>query len=74
MPVRYFVAVALAIVVGIGHATESIISSEEHAFRVVTVTRGLEHPWGLAFLPDGRRLVTERPGRLRLALLMEMPS
>lgn len=31
-----------------------------------TVVEGLEHPWGLAFLPDGRMLVTERPGRLRL--------
>ncbi len=31
-----------------------------------TVTEGLEHPWGLAFLPDGRMLVTERPGRLRV--------
>ena len=34
---------------------------------IENVTDGLEHPWGLAFLPDGRMLVTERPGRLRIA-------
>lgn len=33
---------------------------------VETAARGLRHPWSLAFLPDGRMLVTERPGRLRL--------
>ncbi|SIQ31031.1 Glucose/arabinose dehydrogenase, beta-propeller fold [Bosea sp. TND4EK4] len=33
---------------------------------VETVASGLEHPWALAFLPDGQMLVTERPGRLRL--------
>ena len=40
-------------------------SAEYGQIRVVVVTRGLEHPWGLAFLPDGSMLVTERPGRLR---------
>src|SRR5919107_999157 len=34
--------------------------------RVETVARGLDHPWALEFLPDGRMLVTERPGRVRL--------
>jgi aldose sugar dehydrogenase len=40
--------------------------SEHHEFRITTLVEGLEHPWGLAFLPDGGMLVTERPGRLRL--------
>jgi glucose/arabinose dehydrogenase len=34
--------------------------------RAVTIAEGLENPWGLEFLPDGRMLVTERPGRLRI--------
>ena len=49
-----------------GAAQERIFESEKQRFRVTTITRGLEHPWGLAFLPDGAMLVTERPGRLRL--------
>ena len=43
----------------------TIQPSERHAVRVTILTDGLEHPWSLAFLPDGRMLVTERPGRLR---------
>ncbi len=34
--------------------------------QVQSIVKGLEHPWSLAFLPDQRMLVTERPGRLRL--------
>lgn len=44
----------------------ALIMSEKHSFRVVTLLSGLEHPWSMAFLPDGRMLVTERVGRLRL--------
>ena len=36
------------------------------AFDVVTVAEGLQNPWGVAFLPGGKMLVTERPGRLRV--------
>src|SRR5712691_831115 len=41
-------------------------TAEQHKIRVTIVTKGLVHPWSLAFLPDGSMLVTERPGRLRV--------
>lgn len=41
-------------------------TAEQHKIRVAVVTKGLSHPWSLAFLPDGSMLVTERPGRLRM--------
>jgi glucose/arabinose dehydrogenase len=41
-------------------------TAEQHKIRVVVVTKGLSHPWGLAFLPDGSVLITERSGRVRL--------
>lgn len=40
--------------------------SEHYRLRVVTVAEGLVRPWSLAWLPDGRMLVTERPGRMRV--------
>ena len=41
-------------------------SSQAGTLRVVTVAKDLQHPWALQFMPDGRMLVTERPGRIRV--------
>ena len=49
----------------IGFAPYSAAAQQKN-YRVETITQGLVHPWGMAFLPDGRMLVTERPGRLRI--------
>ncbi|MCU0839218.1 MAG: PQQ-dependent sugar dehydrogenase [Rhodospirillales bacterium] len=47
-------------------ATERTVATQAVELKLETVARGLVHPWGLAILPDGRMLVTERPGRLRV--------
>ncbi|HEX9325853.1 MAG TPA: PQQ-dependent sugar dehydrogenase, partial [Reyranella sp.] len=42
---------------------QEILKSSKANYRLVTLSRDLEQPWSIAFLPDGRILVTERPGR-----------
>jgi glucose/arabinose dehydrogenase len=42
------------------------VATRDHSVRIVTLAEGLEHPWAMALLPDGRMLVTERPGRMRV--------
>jgi len=59
----------LMIVLGAFHLNivlAQTIQSEKQSFRVVPLTQGLQYPWSLAFLPDGRLLITERAGRLRI--------
>jgi len=57
---------ALMLMSQLSHADEHVIDTKQGSIKVETVADGLDHPWGIAFLPDGRMLVTERPGRLRI--------
>ena len=45
---------------------QKIFDTNDYKVRAVTLVPGLANPWGLAFLPDGRMLVTERAGRMRV--------
>lgn len=49
-----------------GAEPSAAIATEKAQVRIEVVAGGLERPWGLAFLPDGRALVTEKAGRLRI--------
>lgn len=70
---------ALILLIGMlaGRLVAAPLQTELHAIDYEVLTGGLEHPWSVAFLPDGRFLVTERPGRLRMVLadgtLLEQP-
>jgi len=60
------VLTALLAFAGAAQAADPVFPSSAGNLTVETVTGGLVHPWSLAFLPDGRMLVTERPGRIRI--------
>src|ERR1051325_9136106 len=59
------VVILLAVFLG-APAFAQTYKSDEHSFRVVQVVKGVEQPWSLAFLPDGRMLATEKAERLRM--------
>ncbi len=44
----------------------SVNTSDDQKFKVDTLAKGLSNPWGLAFLPDGKILITERKGEIRI--------
>ncbi|MGZ5904815.1 MAG: PQQ-dependent sugar dehydrogenase [Reyranella sp.] len=64
---RRFVVAATSVLAApaVGRAQETLKSAKA-AYRLVTLSRDLVQPWSIAFLPDGRMLITERPGRLRV--------
>ncbi len=63
---RIWLSLPLFLVFAAGAASPRDAPSRYGTVDVTEVARGLEHPWSLAFLPDGRMLVSERPGRLRI--------
>ncbi|HEY4344269.1 MAG TPA: PQQ-dependent sugar dehydrogenase [Parvibaculum sp.] len=59
-------ALAFALLAATGAYADETVATEKVKIHVETFADGLENPWGLVFLPDGRALVTERKGRLRI--------
>lgn len=59
-------AIGAAIAAPFVARAQEVHRSEAATFTVATLAGGLQNPWGAAVLPDGRLLVTERPGRLRV--------
>lgn len=67
MTLRFATILALSLASWPASAQEArVVDTASGRVRVETFVSGLERPWGMALLPDGRMLVTERPGRLRL--------
>ncbi|RIK97261.1 MAG: hypothetical protein DCC74_08105 [Proteobacteria bacterium] len=67
MKAAFLVAAALSLpALTPAHGQTSPVPSSAGPLKVETIAGNLSHPWSLAFLPDGRMLITERPGRLRI--------
>ena len=65
MPI-FLTQLLLALLIGTAAHADTAEITQKADFTIEELTSGLEHPWSLAFLPDGGFLVTERPGRLRM--------
>jgi aldose sugar dehydrogenase len=63
---RFVLAATSALAAPAVVRAQETLKSAKAAYRLVALSRDLVQPWSIAFLPDGRMLITERPGRLRV--------
>ena len=64
---KRFLSLITLLLAAVSAAQGQTYQTEAHRFTVSRILTGLSHPWSLAFLPDGRMLITEREGHLRIA-------
>ncbi len=64
----FFILTLALVAIGLltAFSSPADLTSEKYHLKLVRLTTGLENPWGMAFLPDGAILISERPGRLRI--------
>lgn len=65
---RHIFLIVLVLITGVAVGAQAVVAPRQsaggEAFRITRLASGLDYPWALAFLPDGRFLISERPGRL----------
>ncbi len=65
---RHIFLIVLVLITGVAVGAQAVVTPRQsaggEAFRITRLASGLDYPWALAFLPDGRFLISERPGRL----------
>jgi len=65
-PVTLMIMLAACTAADSNDKVQVMIETEAMTFHIDTLADGLQNPWGMEFLPDGRILIAERPGRLRI--------
>ena len=63
------VALCFSLALSVAQAKPVNVKTENGNIRVNTIAEGLENVWSIAFLPEGKMLVTEKPGRMRIVTL-----
>jgi glucose/arabinose dehydrogenase len=63
--VRQFLTAFVFLIV-LPASAEQFYAAQDYRLRATKLIEGLSHPWGMAFLPDGRMLISERRGAMRV--------